>query len=344
MSTKNTNFTLADITIHPGETANLALPLPELYSCTSFNMPLKVIHGKYAGPCLLIVSTMKGDELNGMEIIKRLVATESFDALAGTLILVPVFNILALISHLKTISYELTLENSFPGKEHGTYGERMAHVFTQEILSKVNYCIELQTGSLNHELLPQVYCHLKDAEARTLAQNFAAPVITQMPSVANSFWHTTEALHIPLIRYQAGEALRLNEPAILTGLQGIRQVLRALTMLPLGHAEETSFIPIFSESQEWVYSHVSGMLASHVELGQLIHRQDVLGMVSDPLGVNTTQPVRAAMDGIVVGINRHPLIHEGQTLFKIASFSDNDRAETALEAWGDRLPDEYHEE
>ncbi|KTD07892.1 succinylglutamate desuccinylase/aspartoacylase family protein [Legionella jamestowniensis] len=338
---KNSNLTICDATIHPGEVANLALPLPELYSCTSFYMPIKIVHGKQAGPCILIFSALKGDELNGLEIIDRLLSPEKLKNLHGTLIAIPVLNVLSLVNHLKTLSYEINLERCFPGKEYGTYGERMAYVFTKEILSKADYCIELQSGSLNHDILPQIYCNLSDPKSKALAQAFAAPVITNMKPKSNSLRQTSEKLNIPLLIYQAGEALRFNESAISLGLDGIDRVMHALDMLPAFSQQiPEGFKPVFSEDQDWIYSHMSGVLKSKVELGQRIHKKQIIGLINDPFGAGKVESIKAPSDGIVVGINRHPLIHEGQSIFKIASFIDNNRAETALEAWSEALTDE----
>ncbi len=338
---KNSNLTICDATIHPGETANLALPLPELYSCTSFYMPIKVVHGKQAGPCVLLFSALKGDELNGLEIINRLLDPERLHDLKGTLIAIPVLNVLSLVNHLKALSNEIHLERCFPGKADGTYGERIAYIFTKEILSKADYCIELQSGSINHDILPQIYCDIADTQCRTLARHFAAPVITNTPVKSNSLRRTTEKLNIPLLIYQAGEALRFNESAINVGLNGIYRILHALDML---HATSEllseSFKPIFSEDQDWIYSHKSGVLTSNVELGQLIHKKQVIGLINDPFGARSPDPIKSHSDGIIVGINRHPLIYEGQSIFKIASFLDNNKAETAIEAWGEQYHDQ----
>lgn len=333
---KNSNLTICDATIHPGETANLALPLPELYSCASFYMPIKVVHGKQNGPCLLVFSALKGDELNGLEIINRLLHSEKLKNIHGTLIAIPVLNVLALVNHLKPLSQGIPLEQCFPGQEHGTYGDRMAYILTKEILSKANYCIELQTGSLNHDILPQVYCDLNDRQAKELAQHFAAPVITNMETKRNSLLQTTENMGISSLIYKAGEALRFNEQAISLGLSGICNVMSALGMLPNEIIDSHKQIkPVYSQDQDWVHSHQSGVLTTQVELGQYIRRKQILGLISDPLGAGSAEPVRAPLDGIVVGINRHPLIHEGQTIFKIASFIDNNRAESALEVWNE---------
>ncbi|WP_133128032.1 succinylglutamate desuccinylase/aspartoacylase family protein [Legionella nagasakiensis] len=333
---KNSNLPICNVTIHPGETANLALPLPEFYSCVSFYMPIKVVHGKQAGPCLLIFSTVKGDELNGLEIINRLLQSDELKQLHGTLIAIPVLNVLGLTSHSNNLNYETNLEHCFPGQEDGTYGQRIAYFFTREILSKANYCIELQTGSLNHDILPQIYCNLADPESKKLAQCFAAPVITNVVTENNTLRQTTENLSMPLLVYQAGEAMRFGESEIELGLAGIKNVMKALEMLPNDTTvDDSGFKPIFSQDQEWIYSHRSGVLNTEVELGQKIRKNQVIGLISDPFSADTVEPVKAPHNGIVVGVNRHPLIHEGQTIFKIATFIDNTRAETALEAWNE---------
>lgn len=340
---KQSNLTICDATIHPGEVANLALPLPELYSCTSFYMPLKVVHGKEPGPCLLIFAAVKGDELNGLEIINRLLASDEIKELKGTLIAVPVLNVVGLMKP-RSLTKEDSLVYSFPGAEDGSYSERFAHIFTQEILSKANYCVELQTGSLNHDILPQVYCNFDEREGKRLAQLFSAPVVTHTDAEDHTLRKTTEEIGIPLLVYKAGEAMRFDQQAISIGLQGIINVMKSLDMVEAEESDhEESFKPVFSRDQDWFRAHRSGVLLVEVELGQMIKKNQIIGCISDPFSAATVEPVKAPLDGIVVGINRNPLIHEGDTLFKIASFIDNDRAETALEAWGEKQSDQAEE-
>ena len=232
----------------------------------------------------------------------------------------------------------MNLDGCFPGSPDGSYGERLANIFTQEILCKTNYCIELKTGFLNHDLLPQIYCNQDDTQAVKLAQQFAAPVITHIDIVKNSLQQTTEKLGIPLLVYRAGEAMRFNDLAIKLGVSGIHHVMRALGILePLPEVNNTEkdelFKPIFSQDQDWLRAHRSGVLFSHVELGQKIIKGQIIGHINDPFSPSSSETVLANQDGIIVGINRHPLIHEGQTIFKIASFIDNNRAQDLLEIW-----------
>lgn len=332
---KNSNLNFFNTTIYPGEMTSLALPLPEFYSCTAFHMPIKILHGHEAGPCLLIFSALRGEELNGLEIINRLMEVMANRSLCGTIIAIPVLNVQGLFHPLRGWSYEKSLERCFPGSEKGSYGERFAHVFTHEILAKANFCIELQTGSLNHDILPQIYCDCENTESRRLAEAFGTPVITNVAQNDNSLRQTAEQLQIPLLVYQGGEAMRFDEAAINLGLSGIQRVMHHSGMLkeidPV--LLEPRPRPVFSRDEDWLRAHHSGVMHSDITLGQMIKKNQVLGRISDPFSADTIVPVRSATDGVVVGINRHPLIHEGQTLFKVASFLDNDRAESAIEAW-----------
>jgi len=303
-------------------------------------MPIKVVHGKESGPCFLIFSAVKGDELNGLEIINRLLESDKLSQMRGTLITVPVLNILGLIGPSRAHN-DTHLERCFPGMENGSYGERLAHLFTREILSKSDFCLELQTGSINHDILPQIYCDLNNIEGKRLAQSFKAPVITNVSTQNNSLRKTTEQLGIPLLVYQAGEAMRFDETAIGLGLAGIHNVMEALNMLdPSEQNAKNMFKPIFSQDQDWIRAHRSGVFLSTVELGQKIHIGQRIGTISDPFSADTAEIVKAENEGIVVGINRHPLIYEGQTIFKVATFIDINRAESTLEAWGNEI---HHE-
>lgn len=328
---KNTVLKICDASIQAGESANLALPLPDYNSCSSFYMPIKVVHGKKAGPCVVIFSGIEGNEFNGLEIINRLITSEDISSINGTLIAIPVMNILGLINPV-SLPYEKNIEKCFPGDENGSYGQRIAHIFTQQILSKATHCIELKTGGLNDDILPQVYCELENLESKTLAKKFEAPVISHILQ-STSLRDTANSLNIPLLVYKAGEAMRFDESAIKLGIKGIKNILKHLDMLEVSEDEQSSVKPVFSQEQDWLRAHRSGILITEVSLGQYIEKNDIIGRITDPFSANTVEPVKATQDGIVVGINRNPLIFEGQNIFKIASFIDNNRAELTLEQW-----------
>ncbi|MBA3537235.1 MAG: succinylglutamate desuccinylase/aspartoacylase family protein [Tatlockia sp.] len=329
---KNSTLKICDATIQPGETANLALPLPDFNSCLSFYMPIKIVHGKQNGPCLLIFSGIEGNEFNGIEIINRLLKNSSINSLNGTLIAIPIINVLGLINS-NSLPYDKKIEDCFPGREHGSYGERIAKIFTQEIFSKTTHCIELKTGGLNNDILPQIYCDVSNDETKNLAKRFATPVISNIGE-SNSLRETAKDLNIPLLVYKAGEAMRFDESSIKIGMAGVLNILTALNMIDDKEADPIQMVkPVFTQEQDWARCSRSGILVSHVTLGQFVNKNEVIGEISDPFNANLTEPVKAFRDGIIVGVNKNPLIFEGQNIFKIASFIDNNRAELSLEQW-----------
>lgn len=333
---KHSALKICNAVIHPGEKATLALPLPEQYSCSPMYMPIKVINGKQEGPCLLGFSIIDGNEFNGLEILNQLFDLIETNDLRGTLIIVPVLNVYGLTHYPKVTPSGVSIHNSFPGSDTGNFGERVAHIFTEEILKKIDYCIECQTGSLNHEILPQVYCSFDNSEAKKLARAFQAPVVTEVETSSSTLRQTTEALNIPLLVYQAGEAMRFDQEAIRVGIDGIQNTLKKLNML-VGEVEEL-VTPIFSKDEDWLRSPSSGILHTEVSLGEHIKKGNIIARLSDPFSNENATIVRSHLDGIVVGINRSPLIQEGSSIFKIAAFIDNKRAEASLEEWEDVKP------
>lgn len=334
---KNTNLHICDTVIHPGEEASLALPLPEQYSCAPLYMPIKVIHGKKKGPCLLIFSTLHGNELNGIEVVNRVMEEMQASQISGTIIAIPVLNVYGLTHFPKILPSDALLEECFPGLENGTYGERFAHLFTQEILKKADYCIELRTGGLNHNILPQIYCDFNNTETKKLAKAFNAPVITDILTQNNTLRQVAEDLHIPLLIYQAGEAMRFDEHAITVGHNGIANIMRYIDMLPKAPIEEVK--PMFSQDEGWISAHRGGILHTTCFLGQVIKKGEVIGKITDPFGTSASEKLKSPKDGVIVGINTTPLIYEGLSIFKVASFVDYDRAETMIEEWSKKQDD-----
>ncbi|MDX2346498.1 MAG: succinylglutamate desuccinylase/aspartoacylase family protein [Legionella sp.] len=336
---KNKPIKICDTTIQPGEVANLALPLPEQHSCSPLYMPIKVIHSKLKGPCLLLISTLKGIELNGLDIVNRITKTITPDKIRGTIIAIPVVNVYGLTHYPSMLPIGSDLAECFPGDENGTFGERIAHILTQELFTKADYCIELQTGGMNHNILPQVYCDFKHRKTRDLAKVFQTPVITNVDIEGNNLRETMEELDVPLLVYQGGEAMRFDENAIVFGVEGITNIMRALDMLDKAPIKEIN--PIFSRDEAWIVAHKGGILRVEVALGQTVKKNELLGTITDPFGAEVLEPVRALEEAIVVGINTTPLIHEGLSVFKMASFLDYEKAESVIEAWDQKQPDSY---
>ena len=317
---KNSPLQICDATIQPGEIVSMALPTPELYSCAPMYIPIHVIHGKSVGPCLLICAAIHGDEINGVEIIRRLLRLSLLKKLHGTLIAVPVMNVHGLINRSRLLPDGRDLNASFPGSQVGSHAARLAYTFTNEILSKVTHCIDVHSGKINHVHLPQIYVNYHHSKSQNLAKIFPAPVILNLPTPnPGSLYETTQKNNILTLIYEAGEALRFDEFAIRIGLRGILSVIREIGMLPKLRYKQTKFKePIVSHAWDWVRAPTGGISKILIRLGGKVEKGDKLAVISDPFGSKQEYQVNAESAGIIIGRNNLPLINEGEPLLKIA--------------------------
>ena len=341
---KNSNLQICNQTIHPGESLSLALPLPELFSCAPLFMPIKVIHGKQSGPCLLVTAAMHGNQLNGTEIINKLLALNRVQKLHGTLIAVPVLNVYGLINRSRYLPGDISLDTSFPGSETGTHDARLAHIFSTEIFSKADACIDLQTGDLNYSNLPQIYVHMKDKAAKSMAVAFNAPVISNAECEKGMYKTMAHEAHKPFVLYEAGEAMRFDPYAIKTGVDGVINVMKKLEMLPdrspKNPKQKQHF---FSDSNVWVHAEASGVCHSQLELGQRVKEGDLLCTISDPFGAADSVDMYSPHEGVVIGKNNLPLVQEGEALFQLAVFRKMEQAASRLEEWQENSGQEAEE-
>ncbi len=328
---QNTKMSICDAIIHPGETAHLALPLPEQFSCLPLYMPIKVAHGAKKGPCFLVFSVLAGNELNGLEIVNRFFNQLDPKKMSGTVIAIPVVNVYGLTHYPKMLPSGKHLADCFPGKESGTFGERFAHIFTREILQKADFCVECNTGGTNHNILPQIYCDFKDPKSKQLAKVFQTPIVTHVDLSRNNLRKTAEELQVTFMVYQGGEAMRFDESVIDLGVNGLCNMLRESNILEQTPKQE--FKPIFSKDEDWIVAHKGGVLHTQVSLGQTIQKGELIGKITDPFVADAIDHVYSEYEGIVVGINTTPLVYEGLAIFKIAAFLDTQKAESVIEEW-----------
>ncbi len=313
------SITLCNTTINAGERQTLELPVPSLYTHTDIELPVHVIHGKQNGPTLFLSAAIHGDEINGVEIIRRVLKNKSIGKLKGTLIAIPVVNIYGFIDQTRYLPDRRDLNRSFPGSEKGSMAGRMAHLFLNEIVSKCTHGIDLHTGAIHRENLPHVRAVLDDEQTERMARAFTSPVILNTSIVDGSLRKAAEKLGTSVIVYEAGEALRFDEVSIRAGVRGIISVMRSLEMLPALKSKRKLADPIVARSSLWVRAPQSGILRVLKPLGSRIELNELLGFVSDPFGENEEE-ILSPIDGIIIGRLNLPLVNEGEALFHIAKF------------------------
>lgn len=326
---RNKVFTIDGIVVNPGESRYIELPLPGLYTHTNIHIPVHVICGKTAGPTLFISAAVHGDEINGVEIIRRVMNLPGMKRLKGTLVAIPVVNVYGFLSKSRYLPDRRDLNRSFPGSEKGSMASKLAHLFLNKVSKYCDYGIDLHTAAISRENLPQIRAVLDNDETRALAKAFAAPVILDAPLREGSLREAVAKYGTQMLLYETGEALRFDEVSIRGGVKGITNVMRHVGMLPASRQRKKTESAI-AHSSKWVRAPQSGILRLTNPMGQRIHKGDVLGYISDPFGEIEVEVI-APVSGMVIGKSTLPLVHEGEAIYHIARFDQLDNAETVLE-------------
>ncbi len=317
-------LTIGGTEIAPGARATIDLPVARLYTHTQTTLPLQVVRGRKAGPVLFVSAALHGDEIGGVEIIRRLLQHRALKGLRGCLIAAPVVNVYAFLNQSRYSPDRRDLNRCFPGIGEGSLTSRLARLFMEEVVERCTHGIDLHTGSNHRANLPQVRVRLEDEEGRRLAMAFGAPIVIDAELRDGSLREAVQDKGIPVLVYEAGEALRFHEPSIRTGVRGVLAVMRELKMLP--KARKTTKAPpppAVSRRTSWVRTPISGIFNARVPLGAMVREKDLLATIADPFGGNEEQ-VRAPMAGIVIGILKLPLVHQGDALLHLAELEETD--------------------
>jgi predicted deacylase len=330
--------------VEPGEHRTIDLPVSLLHTQTPLSMPVQILRGRKEGPRLFISAAIHGDELNGVEIIRRLHQQKILSRLQGTLITIPIVNVYGVIHHSRYLPDRRDLNRSFPGSETGSLASRLANIFMTEIVANCTHGIDIHTGALHRNNLPQIRVNLADADTERLARAFGVPVIMNSDLRDGSLREAASEQGIPMLLYEAGEALRFDEMAIRGGVKGVINVMRDLGMLPPSRSKtKTPVETHIVRSSSWVRAPESGVFRAFTALGQRVKRGDVLGVVDSPYGNNEVDVI-SANAGLVIGRTNLPLVNEGDALFHVARFEQVKDAMEQMEAYTETLSEIMAEE
>lgn len=315
-------LTLAENQIEPGTKKVILFPAPNINTQIKIDIPMHVFHGKKSGPKIFIIGAIHGDELNSIEIIRRVHEYIRIQHLSGTVITIPVVNIHGVIMQTRYLSDRRDLNRSFPGAKKGTLAARLAHGLMKHVVSYCDYGIDLHTGAYGRMNMPQLRADFSTSGTKELARSFNAPVILDSKQRDGSLRQAASQLGIPLIVYEGGEALRFNELCIRAGVRGILSVLHHLKMLRSNNPQvRKNSKSVITNTSRWVRAPASGCVepARNIFAGH-INKGDTLAYIHDPFLINPSIKVVAPFEGIVIGQALKSIATEGDALFHIASF------------------------
>lgn len=294
------------------------LPVARLPTGTWLSLPISVVNGRRDGPLIWLSSTIHGDELNGIEIIRRVMAGLDARTLRGAVIAVPIVNVFGFVAESRYLPDRRDLNRSFPGSARGSLASRLAHLFMTEIVRPCAFGIDYHTGSLHRTNLPHIRADLDEPETRRLAEAFGAQVMINAKTRDGSLREAAAKDGTRVLLFEGGAPQRFNAFAIESGVAGTFRVMAALDMLdaPDGRAPA----PAYSPGSTWVRARRGGIFRREIGLGDRITTGQNLGLISDAFG-QMPASVRAHVAGIVIGHTLDPLASQGDGLVHIAELA-----------------------
>ncbi len=326
----NQPFELAGQIIKPGERQTVDIPVAPLVTGDDLNMAVTVVVGKRPGPTLLVSAAIHGDEINGVEIIRRLLRHPAMEQMRGTMLAIPVVNMHGFLHQTRYLPDGRDLNRSFPGNSSGSLASRVANKFIEQILSHCHYAIDLHTGARSRTNLPQLRIDTGNAEAEALAKAFGVPVVLHSRLRDGSLREEAAYRKIPFLLYEGGESLRFDEFSIRVGVRGVMNVMRHLKMLRRPSRKNPLPDPMVARRSVWARAPTSGVLRITAKLGAKVNEGELLGIIGDPMG-NEETGLYAPEGGVVIGKQNLPLVSEGDAIVHIAAYKDQaDDAEQAI--------------
>ncbi len=308
------SITIAGHTIEKGSHVKLDLHVAKLPSNTTINIPVHVYRGKENGPVLLLMAGMHGDEINGTEIIRRLIVDKTIFPKKGTVIAIPILNIYGFLNYSRDVPDGKDVNRSFPGSTRGSLASRMAHLFMKEIFPHIDYGVDFHTGGGSRSNYPQIRCMVNIESHYELAKVFGAPMILNAKLRDKSLRKEATLKGKPIIVFEAGEALRMDEFAIEEGIIGTKRVMNHLGMT--NHIIDKDPHTIIIHSSQWVRANRSGIFRSYIKPGEKVNKNQLLGLITDPFG-QVENKIKSPINGHIVGLSYSPVVSQGDALIHI---------------------------
>lgn len=336
-------YKIAGAEVPPGTRQTVEIPVAKLYTHAPLYIPVEVVHGRRDGPVLMVCGAIHGDEINGVEIIRRMLRNSALRHLRGTLIAVPVVNVFGFVQRTRYLPDRRDLNRCFPGTEAGSLGARTAYLLRTKVMKHVTHIIDLHTGAIHRFNLPQIRAELKNPDTIRMAEAFGAPVIINTSSRHGSLRSYAGSQDIPVITFEGGEALRFDDVVITSGVRGVTRVMRELGMMsqkkspraPRNRSEVAA-------SSQWVRADTDGIMRPLAKLGQKVRKGQKLAMVADPFG-EAEKIITSPCSGIVICVNNLPLVNEGEAIYHIARFDVLGEAEKAMSYFRDSMDTDSNE-
>lgn len=313
------NITILKESILPGESKTINMEIATLHTMTKLKIPIIVERSKFHGPTVLLSAGLHGDEINGIEIVRKLITNKINKPKIGTIICIPVINVFGFVNQTRQFPDGRDLNRVFPGSKTGSLASRFAYYLIKEILPHVDYAIDFHAGGASRFNAPQVRIVPDNEELKALADVFQAPFGLYSKNIPGSFRNSCDKLGVKMLLFEGGKSVDINDEITYQGVEGTKRVLSHLGML---NAKKTIEIPnhetIYIQKSSWVRAKYSGMFHGFTKIGSAVEKGQVLATISDPYG-KIEHAVKAPNSGFIINVNDAPIVYQGDAIFHLSN-------------------------
>lgn len=307
-------LTIAGQSIRPGEFKEIVINIARLPSRTQIDTPIYVYRAPTDGPILALTAGMHGDEINGMEIVRRIIDAGHNKVLRGTTVCMPIINVYGFLNYSRDVPDGKDVNRSFPGSRNGSLASRVAWHLTHDIIPFIDVGVDFHTGGAMRTNYPQVRCVMQDTRNVELANAFHAPFTIDAPFRPHSLRQTAAKHGKNIIVYEGGESLRMDFPAIEEGIHGTLRLMKYLKMIDWAPEPKIESRIVWNSS--WIRARTAGIFHPQVQAGDLIHKHQLVGNITDPFGEFHEQ-IKSPVTGYIVGLNNNPVVNAGDALMHV---------------------------
>ena len=306
-------------TIPLGERREINFNVAKLHTRTSVEVPVIIERSKRPGPTILITAGIHGDEVNGIEIVRQIIAKGINKPRKGTVICIPVINIFGFLYKQREFPDGRDLNRVFPGNKNGSLASRVAYKLIHEIVPQVDLILDYHTGGAERFNAAQIRIIENESALDELAKVFGAPFIVYSKNLKKSFRTTCHKLGIPMLLFEGGKSYHFDAAVTNTGVNGAKRVLHHLGMLNARYktSKPKKTCVVIAQSK-WIRAKYSGMFRASVSVNVFVKKGDVIGHITDPFG-KFHHFVKAETSGYLFNVNEAPIVNKGDALFHIST-------------------------
>jgi hypothetical protein len=316
---KNNDLIILGETIKPGQSKTINFSFAKLYTSTKVEIPVIIVRAKKAGPTVLLTGGIHGDEINGVEIVRQIIARKINQPLIGTIICIPILNIFGFLNADRAFPDGRDLNRSFPGTKTGSLASRVAYHFTKEILPHADYCLDFHTGGAQRFNAPQVRISPNNEELLLLSNVFNAPFTVYSSNLPKTYRNACQNMGIPVLLFEGGKSLESNKHIVKEGVDGVVRVFSHLKMLSEEHkVVDAKKPPVIIEKSRWIRAQRSGLLHVKIDCNKYVEKDEFLATITDPYGTMRFK-VTAPNAGYIINVNHAPIVNQGDAIFHIST-------------------------